>query len=358
MSKKFFDTAANHPNPLLQTAVSYEPPPPHHFIRRPRNVLSDPPDELTAEGNHAPTAYHADRPRQMKSSKFQFIGTTDNGQPTGRFGGFLVRESRTLPTHADESPDLSDTALLAIFIQGVNKEFTVTEELHAFQPLKGTTTEEDIFNEVQKAFTSFGPPWSNNNVFLLWFPMFVNSLFFSLDQIHDNVGFCQIIADDMAKMSRSTNLTVLVPCKDRLSDNTVAVGIGGALLFTVLAFIISKAASRRKLLLLMIFFVTAVSALLIDLVKQPLASMTFYTLLQVPAVCIGTTASYFVDMYPTSCSLGIMVARAASFASVNLIGSVIIHHCHSIFYFWSAFVFSGILVGLFLPRDVALQKTE
>ncbi|GBP28537.1 RNA-directed DNA polymerase from mobile element jockey [Eumeta japonica] len=31
MSKKFFDTAANHPNPLLQTAVSYEPP--HHFIR-------------------------------------------------------------------------------------------------------------------------------------------------------------------------------------------------------------------------------------------------------------------------------------------------------------------------------------
>ncbi|GBP21230.1 RNA-directed DNA polymerase from mobile element jockey [Eumeta japonica] len=49
MSKKFFDTAANHPNPLLQTAVSYEPPPPHHFIRRPRNVLSDPPDELTAE---------------------------------------------------------------------------------------------------------------------------------------------------------------------------------------------------------------------------------------------------------------------------------------------------------------------
>ncbi|GBP88720.1 Probable RNA-directed DNA polymerase from transposon BS [Eumeta japonica] len=30
MSKKFFDTAANHPNPLLQSAVSYEPPP--HII--------------------------------------------------------------------------------------------------------------------------------------------------------------------------------------------------------------------------------------------------------------------------------------------------------------------------------------
>ncbi|GBP09324.1 General transcription factor II-I repeat domain-containing protein 2A [Eumeta japonica] len=50
----------------------------------------------------------------------------------------------------DESTDLSDTAQLAIFIRGVDKEFTVTEELLALQPLKGTTTGEDIFNEVQK----------------------------------------------------------------------------------------------------------------------------------------------------------------------------------------------------------------
>ncbi|GBP13810.1 hypothetical protein EVAR_8025_1 [Eumeta japonica] len=40
---------------------------------------------------------------------------------------------------------------LAIFIRGVDKELTVTEELLALQPLKGTTTREDIFNEVQKA---------------------------------------------------------------------------------------------------------------------------------------------------------------------------------------------------------------
>ncbi|GBP17339.1 hypothetical protein EVAR_17825_1 [Eumeta japonica] len=32
MSKKFFDTAANHPNPLLQSAVSYEPPSHPHII--------------------------------------------------------------------------------------------------------------------------------------------------------------------------------------------------------------------------------------------------------------------------------------------------------------------------------------
>ncbi|GBP51151.1 Probable RNA-directed DNA polymerase from transposon BS [Eumeta japonica] len=48
-SKRFFDMAQNHPNPLIVSAATYEPPPAHHFLRRPRNVLSDPPDALTSE---------------------------------------------------------------------------------------------------------------------------------------------------------------------------------------------------------------------------------------------------------------------------------------------------------------------
>ncbi|GBP58953.1 Probable RNA-directed DNA polymerase from transposon BS [Eumeta japonica] len=48
-TEHFFDIASTHPNPLLVSAVSYEPPPTHHFCRRPRNVLIDPPDELTVE---------------------------------------------------------------------------------------------------------------------------------------------------------------------------------------------------------------------------------------------------------------------------------------------------------------------
>ncbi|GBP63344.1 General transcription factor II-I repeat domain-containing protein 2A [Eumeta japonica] len=59
-----------------------------------------------------------------------------------------------------ESTDLSNTAQQAIFIRSVDKEFTAIEELLALQLLNGTTTEEDIFNEVQKIFTSFGLPWS------------------------------------------------------------------------------------------------------------------------------------------------------------------------------------------------------
>ncbi|GBP60251.1 hypothetical protein EVAR_14013_1 [Eumeta japonica] len=48
-SERFFNIASSHPNPLLVSAVSYEPPPPHYFCRRPRNVLIDPPDDFTDE---------------------------------------------------------------------------------------------------------------------------------------------------------------------------------------------------------------------------------------------------------------------------------------------------------------------
>lgn len=59
----------------------------------------------------------------------------------------------------DESTDLSDTAQLAIFIRGIDKEFTVTEELLALQPLKGTTTGEDIFREVKSAMEQYDLQW-------------------------------------------------------------------------------------------------------------------------------------------------------------------------------------------------------
>ncbi|GBP39834.1 hypothetical protein EVAR_29064_1 [Eumeta japonica] len=46
-SKRFFDIAGSHPN-AFRAAVDYQPPHPTHLIRRPRNVLTDPPDALTA----------------------------------------------------------------------------------------------------------------------------------------------------------------------------------------------------------------------------------------------------------------------------------------------------------------------
>ncbi|GBP11837.1 hypothetical protein EVAR_74485_1 [Eumeta japonica] len=47
--ERFFDVASSHPNSLLISAVSYEPPPSHHFCRRPRSVLLNPPNDLTVK---------------------------------------------------------------------------------------------------------------------------------------------------------------------------------------------------------------------------------------------------------------------------------------------------------------------
>ncbi|GBP95139.1 General transcription factor II-I repeat domain-containing protein 2B [Eumeta japonica] len=49
----------------------------------------------------------------------------------------------------ERAPICLDAAQLAIFIRGVDKEFTVTEELLALQPLKGTTTGEDILMKLK-----------------------------------------------------------------------------------------------------------------------------------------------------------------------------------------------------------------
>ncbi|XP_057667237.1 tigger transposable element-derived protein 1-like [Diorhabda carinulata] len=77
---------------------------------------------------------------------------------TDRMAGF---ESFSIAL--DESTDLSDKAQLAVFIRGIDKEFTVTEELLTLQPLKATTTGEDIFNEVQKFWpTMVKINWSMN----------------------------------------------------------------------------------------------------------------------------------------------------------------------------------------------------
>ncbi|GBP88782.1 RNA-directed DNA polymerase from mobile element jockey [Eumeta japonica] len=48
-SERFFSIAVNHPNTLISSAASYEAPPANHFIRRPWNVLTNPPDDFTAE---------------------------------------------------------------------------------------------------------------------------------------------------------------------------------------------------------------------------------------------------------------------------------------------------------------------
>jgi len=59
----------------------------------------------------------------------------------------------------DESTDVVDTAQLAIFIRGVDKDLKVTEEFLDIVPLHETTKGEDIFGAVENVFEGFELKW-------------------------------------------------------------------------------------------------------------------------------------------------------------------------------------------------------
>ncbi|CAG9786413.1 unnamed protein product [Diatraea saccharalis] len=59
----------------------------------------------------------------------------------------------------DESNDVSDTAQLLLFIRGIDKNFNVYEELLQLCSLKGTTTGEDLFCNLEQALVSMQLPW-------------------------------------------------------------------------------------------------------------------------------------------------------------------------------------------------------
>ncbi|GBO98573.1 hypothetical protein EVAR_142_1 [Eumeta japonica] len=112
--------------------------------------------------------YCEDTPRRseaMNAEVGEWKGECDDGRMSRGNGGggsyhnfhsLDKKQQRNLLLHvcimwdSDESTNLPDKAQLAIFIRGVDKEFTVTEELLAVQSLTGTTTGDDISNEVQK----------------------------------------------------------------------------------------------------------------------------------------------------------------------------------------------------------------
>ncbi|XP_033606233.1 general transcription factor II-I repeat domain-containing protein 2 isoform X2 [Cryptotermes secundus] len=60
----------------------------------------------------------------------------------------------------DELTDITDTAQLLLFIRRVNADFEVTEELASMNSLRGTTTGEDIFKEVEEMLTKYNLKWN------------------------------------------------------------------------------------------------------------------------------------------------------------------------------------------------------
>ncbi|CAG5033882.1 unnamed protein product [Parnassius apollo] len=193
---------------------------------------------------------------------------------------------------------------------------------------------------------------TTNNVFVMWFPTMVNLFFNSVSGGTTDIGFCTGVVQNATNSVQAENYV----CNDAISPNTVYSGIIVGLTFTFINLVASRLASWRRLVLIGCFLIAAISSLLVGIVTKPVLSMIFFSLIQITYVGIGSVASYFVDMYPTTyrgmvMSLGMMVARLSSFAGVNVIGVIIVDHCNLTFYCWSIFVISGVAVTLFLPSD-------
>lgn len=60
----------------------------------------------------------------------------------------------------DESTDVSDTAQLLLFVQGINTTLEITEELVAMKSINGTITSENLFREILEVIDEVGLHWN------------------------------------------------------------------------------------------------------------------------------------------------------------------------------------------------------
>ncbi|GBP90522.1 General transcription factor II-I repeat domain-containing protein 2 [Eumeta japonica] len=97
----------------------------------------------------------------------------------------------------DESTDLSDTAQLAIFIRGVDKEFTVTEELFALQPLKEPLQERTFLMKFKSHLKAF------QNKIRLWEVQMLSrySYYFTTLSVYENIAYAQY-AEELKLLSQ------------------------------------------------------------------------------------------------------------------------------------------------------------
>ncbi|XP_037298419.1 synaptic vesicle glycoprotein 2B [Manduca sexta] len=195
---------------------------------------------------------------------------------------------------------------------------------------------------------------STNNVFFMWFPTMVNSFYSSLSDTQSS--FCEKVVTNLTNSDVSLNDT----CDDTISNNTIYSGMAFSTFFTVVNYASSRLATRRKIVLMTTLVISGLSAVLVDLVYQPIVSMMFFIMIQLSGILVGNVASYFVDLYPTSyrglgTSLGLMCARITCLTGVNIVGATIVNHCKMTFFGWAIFVFCGVAVAWFLPSDKKKQ---
>ncbi|XP_045535308.1 synaptic vesicle glycoprotein 2B-like isoform X2 [Papilio machaon] len=278
----------------------------------------------------------------------------------------LYESPKFLANKGDTKEALKLLRSIYIINGGIEEKFPVKQ---IKQPEEINSKNDTIWSSLKKQTVPlFQPPllWrtlqlfylmilcsTTNNVFAMWFPTMVNLFFNSISDASSNSGFCESVVQNV---TMNTHNVDNLECDDFMSSNTIYSGIILGLIISSLNLSVSTLASWRRSVLIGCYIVSGVSCVLVGSLSHPIANITFFILIQTSAIGVGSVASYFVDLYPTSyrglvTSLGMMMTRLTSFAGVNVLGAVFVDHCNLIFYSWAIFVLSGVAVALFLPSD-------
>ncbi|XP_072929423.1 uncharacterized protein [Epargyreus clarus] len=210
-----------------------------------------------------------------------------------------------------------------------------------------------------------------NNTLLVWLPHIMNLIKATMDVHADHAGsICSLIsAEELANLNKlatanSTEDIIISPeiCLGTIDTNTIITMMVAQTIFAVLNLIISYLPCQRRPIVLWILGLSALSGALLNLLPDPIASLFFFMTFTCTNLAMGILASYFVDLYPTSCRgmvacLSIMVGRTSTFAGINIVGNIIFTHCNLTFYFGAFLVLTSAIAAWFLPPDKLIQST-
>ncbi|CAK1543795.1 unnamed protein product [Leptosia nina] len=195
--------------------------------------------------------------------------------------------------------------------------------------------------------------------FILWLPYIMNNLFSVLETGGGSgMNLCTVIRFSTDSLYVAGNDTAVQEiCNDTIQPTTLISAMSyGALASSSNLVLSLTCGSRKRLAMMAIVFLSAVSAVLLNVVSNPIAGGVFFFLFLLCALSMGILSVYFVELYPTSVRgmascLSVMLGRSSAFLGVNAIGYLISVDCEATFYAWAALLLSAIAVTWFLPSD-------
>ncbi|XP_049870528.1 synaptic vesicle glycoprotein 2C-like [Pectinophora gossypiella] len=199
--------------------------------------------------------------------------------------------------------------------------------------------------------------------FILWLPYIMNNLFVVLESGGgDGMNLCSVIKYSAEESFIAGNSTDIEICNDTIQETTLLSAMTYGAIASSINLVLSLTCGARKRLAMMgILTMSATAAILLNLVKVPIAGGIFFFMFIMAALSMGILSVYFVELYPTSLRgmascLSVMLGRSSAFVGVNAIGALISLDCEATFYGWSLLLISAIVFAWFLPRDKSLQK--